>query len=86
MKKSPLQATTSAGLSSLELWEKMFKFAWRKQQSTEDTDTTFTSESDSDDSSENSNTPMQNETDLSEDSDGVWPDLLVLFAELIKIH
>ena len=56
----------------------MFKFAWKKHQSLEDTDTTFSSESDSDDSSdssENSNTPMQNETDLSEDSDDVWPDL-----------
>jgi hypothetical protein len=78
MKKSLLKATTSAGESSLELWEKMFKFAWRKHQSLEDTDTTtFSSESDSDDSSdssENSNTPMQNETDLSEDSDDVWPD------------
>ena len=75
MKRSPVQATTSAGESSLELWEQMFKFAWKKHQSLEDTDTTFSSESDSDDSSENSNTPMQNETDLSEDSDDVWPDL-----------
>ena len=56
----------------------MFKFAWRKRQSLEDTDTTFSSESDSDDnsdSSENSNIPIQNETDVSEDSVDVWPDL-----------
>ena len=75
LKRSPLQANSLSGESRLELWEKMFKFAWRKHQSLEDTDTTFSSESDSDDSSENSNTPMQNETDLSEDSDDVWPDL-----------
>ena len=52
----------------------MFKFAWRKSQSLEDTDTTFSSESDSDDNSD-SYIPMQNETNVSEDSVDVWPDL-----------
>ena len=78
---SPLQVTTTEEESKLDLWERMFKFAWREINSSEETNSSFDSESDSSDSSDSSGSnkniklPWEHETDCNEGSDDVWPDL-----------
>ena len=84
LNRSPLHVTTYAEKSKLYLWERMFKFAWREINSSEETNSSFDSESDSSDSGDSSDSsdsnkniklPWEHETDCSEDNDDVWPDL-----------
>ena len=62
IKRSPLQVTSPTGCK-LELWESMFKFAWKTLQNSNDTDSSVTSDSETD------NEQREDET---EDSDDVW--------------
>ena len=69
---SPLHEVTLSSASKLELWEDMFKFAWKKVKASNDTDTDLSSTSES---SGNGKDETESETDDDEDSDNWWPDL-----------
>ena len=71
IERSPLQEITSSASSKLELWEDMFKFAWKKVKASNEIDTDLSSDSES---SENGK-ETESETDDEEDSDNWWPDL-----------
>ena len=77
MTRSPLQEVTALKQSTLELWEVMFKFAWKEINKDNDTgnDTELTYESESSELDDEQN---EHDTDDSEDldnSDDWWPDL-----------
>ena len=70
MRRSPLQAME--GLckeSELELWEEMFKFAWKTLKTSTDTDSSVSSET------ESSHTESDQSDHESSNSDNWWPDL-----------
>lgn len=68
MYNSPLQEINSPNRKAAELWEVMFKFAWKKLNIADSTDTELTSESES---SKTEETETEEETDDSEDSNYV---------------
>lgn len=78
MTRSPLHSVRMVKFLEIELWERMFKFAWNQNHSVDgscDTMITSDSESESSEDSEKSDNQVKNETDYDEESVDFWPDL-----------